>query len=220
MGGGYGLFGKIPGAGDFLRRGLSPGFVQAWDAWMQGLLVAGRTALGERWQEAYFTAPIWRFAIGPGVAGASGAVGVVMPSVDRVGRQFPLCLAAETAEPAWSAYMSAAGTFDQLETVALASLDEGGTPETLEHALSTVPAPLPVPEARPFRIGRCTAMTTTAPLPGAAAIPALAPAGSIWISAIDGQNRLLTHEGLPESGAEAAAFFDLADPAWTLGGRS
>ena len=43
-------------------------------------------------------APIWRFALAPGVAGPLPMLGVMMPSVDRVGRQFPLTLAAPMAE--------------------------------------------------------------------------------------------------------------------------
>ena len=38
--GAYGYYGKAPCRGDFLRCGLSPGLVSAWDAAMQALGVA------------------------------------------------------------------------------------------------------------------------------------------------------------------------------------
>ncbi len=39
-------------------------------------------------------APIWRFLLPAGACGAQAALGVWLPSVDRVGRQFPLALCA------------------------------------------------------------------------------------------------------------------------------
>ncbi|MEM0923751.1 MAG: type VI secretion system-associated protein TagF [Pseudomonadota bacterium] len=218
MGGGYGIYGKIPGAGDFIRRGLSPGFVSAWDGWMQQFLLTGRGALGDGWREAYFSAPIWRFALRPGLAGDKGAVGVVMPSVDRVGRQFPLCLAAEVEAAAWPAYLAGMAAFDALESAALDSLDDGSSPDSLVAALAPLAAPAPAAEARPFGIGHSTALASAAPLPAGAAITTMAPAGSIWISAHHGQHRMMTNPSLPDSAAEASAFFDSQALAWAQGG--
>jgi len=132
----WGWYGKAPGRGDFIRRGLTPGFVAVWDAWMQRLIRTARDALGPRWREGYFTAPIRRFALSPGLCGPRGAVGVMMPSVDRVGRMFPLCLAAETEAPAPAAWRAAAPHFEALETAALAMLDPDAAPELLARALS------------------------------------------------------------------------------------
>ncbi|MEO1457159.1 MAG: type VI secretion system-associated protein TagF [Pseudomonadota bacterium] len=92
--GGWGYFGKISGYGDFVRKDLAPSFIEVWEPWLHAGLQASREALGHRWQEAYLTAPIWRFALPPGLAGPEGMIGVLMPSVDRVGRFFPLTLAA------------------------------------------------------------------------------------------------------------------------------
>lgn len=47
----------------------------------------------------YLTSPVWRFAIAPGVLGPEGLGGVMMPSVDRVGRYFPLIIGAVGAPP-------------------------------------------------------------------------------------------------------------------------
>lgn len=88
-----GLFGKIPAEGDFVSRRLPWEFMSAWDAWLQAGLAASHECLGSRWLDAYLTAPVWRFQLHPGVAGAQAWLGVCFPSVDRVGRHFPLTVA-------------------------------------------------------------------------------------------------------------------------------
>lgn len=90
-----GLYGKLPSHGDFLRRRTSDAFVSAWDAWLQDCMAASRTALGNRWLDVYLTSPVWRFAAEGGACGPVPVVGVVVPSVDRVGRYFPLTIVAE-----------------------------------------------------------------------------------------------------------------------------
>ena len=89
-----GLYGKLPSHGDFLRRRASDAFVAAWDTWLQHCMTASRAALASRWLDVYLTSPVWRFACAPGVAGAAPVVGVMAPSVDRVGRYFPLTIVA------------------------------------------------------------------------------------------------------------------------------
>ncbi len=56
---------------------------------------ASRRQLGEAWLPAYLVAPVWRFVLGRDTMGPHAVAGVLMPSVDRVGRYFPLVLAAE-----------------------------------------------------------------------------------------------------------------------------
>jgi type VI secretion system protein ImpM len=85
-----GLYGKLPTHGDFLRRRVAEEFVAVWDPWLQGCLADSRAVLGERWLDIYLTSPVWRFALGPRVCGAAPAAGLLVPSVDRVGRYFPL----------------------------------------------------------------------------------------------------------------------------------
>jgi type VI secretion system protein ImpM len=89
-----GLFGKLPSHGDFLRRRVSDAFVAVWDPWLQHCLADSRAALGDRWLDVFLTSPVWRFACAEGVAGPEAVVGVVAPSVDRVGRCFPLTIVA------------------------------------------------------------------------------------------------------------------------------
>lgn len=87
-----GLYGKLPSHGDFLRRRLDDPLVAAWDAWLQSSVAASRRILGERWLDIYLTSPAWRFAAEAGACGPGALAGVMIPSVDRVGRYFPLAL--------------------------------------------------------------------------------------------------------------------------------
>ncbi len=90
-----GFFGKLPSHGDFLRRRVSDAFVDAWDAWLRECLAASRSALGARWLDVYLTSPAWRFVCAPGACGPAPVVGLLAPSVDQVGRYFPLTLVSE-----------------------------------------------------------------------------------------------------------------------------
>ena len=89
-----GFYGKLPSHGDFLRRRVSDAFVSAWDRWLQEGMAATRAALGDRWLEVYLTSPVWRFACAAGACGPQPVVGVMAPSVDRVGRYFPMTIVA------------------------------------------------------------------------------------------------------------------------------
>jgi len=104
-----GFFGKIPSQGDFVTRRLPGGFVQVWDAWLQRCSSYGREALGADWEQLYRDAPIWWFLLAPGTCGDSSWAGLIQPSVDRVGRLFPLTVAAELS-----------GDLDVLETLVAA----------------------------------------------------------------------------------------------------
>ncbi len=210
----YGWYGKVPCVGDFVRAGLSPDFVRGWDRWMQALLVAGHEALGKRWEACYMGAPIWRFALSPGLCGAHAVAGVVMPSVDRVGRRFPLCLAAQMESSAWGAYRAAALAFDALEETALAMLEDGANLEGLEEMLSALPTPNPTePVASDGPLP--TIVTTAAPEHGFAALGASDPA-ALWIAQVEGANRVMLTSTLPEGPEAARTLFDLAAPTWRI----
>ncbi|MDB5377291.1 MAG: Protein phosphatase ImpM [Rubritepida sp.] len=89
-----GLFGKLPAHGDFVRRVLPRSFVAPWDAWLSEGMASAREQLGEDWETAWEAAPAWRFRLAPGTCGPDAAFGVVVTSIDTVGRRFPLTLAA------------------------------------------------------------------------------------------------------------------------------
>lgn len=87
-----GYHGKIPGRGDFVYNGLPREFIEPWDAWLQSGIASSRNRLLEQWLDTYLTSPIWRYYLSPGLCGKHGWAGVMMPSVDKVGRYFPLTM--------------------------------------------------------------------------------------------------------------------------------
>ncbi|MCG8100523.1 MAG: type VI secretion system-associated protein TagF, partial [Candidatus Thiodiazotropha taylori] len=87
-----GLYGKIPSLGDFVTRRLPRGFIAPWETWMQEAIANSREQLGDFWLDNYLTSPMWRFALSPGICGEQGWAGILMPSVDRVGRYYPFTL--------------------------------------------------------------------------------------------------------------------------------
>jgi len=119
-----GLYGKLPSHGDFLRRRTSDAFVDRWDSWLQGCMAASRTALGERWLDVYLTSPAWRFVCAPGTCGAAPVLGLMVPSVDRVGRYFPLTLVVELPEgiSVFAAATDSAPFFDSAERLLIETL--------------------------------------------------------------------------------------------------
>jgi type VI secretion system protein ImpM len=90
-----GFFGKLPSHGDFIERRIGSAFRDIWDDWMQRCMVESQRELGGRWLDCYLTSPMWRFFLCDGVAGAASYAGVLLPSVDRVGRYFPLTVVVE-----------------------------------------------------------------------------------------------------------------------------
>lgn len=119
-----GLFGKLPSHGDFLRRRVSDAFVDAWDSWLRECLPASRNVLGERWLDLYLTSPAWRFICAAGTCGPAPLIGLMVPSVDRVGRYFPLTLVAELP-PEVNPIAAASGSaafFDQAERLIIETL--------------------------------------------------------------------------------------------------
>lgn len=93
-----GLYGKMPAHGDFVRRNLPKSFIDPWDSWLAAGIEAARGRLGAQWDEVWARAPAWRFALPPGACGPDPATGVMMPSEDSVGRQFPLTIGAVFAD--------------------------------------------------------------------------------------------------------------------------
>lgn len=116
-----GFYGKLPSHGDFLHHQLPGRFVDGWDGWLQRSLVASRASLNDRWLPTYLTSPAWRFALAPEVIDDHAWAGVLLPSVDRVGRYFPFTVA--VALPPLSALVAAGALQDWLETVETLALD-------------------------------------------------------------------------------------------------
>lgn len=135
-----GFYGKLPILGDFVSRRLPRDFLNAWDRWLQSSIAASKEELGEAWLNSYLNSPIWRFVLSPGVCGSSAWAGILMPSVDKVGRYFPLTVAARFAQPAYLPYLlSSAGVwFERLEAAALSGLEDGLQPEVFDGMIRTI----------------------------------------------------------------------------------
>ena len=86
-----GLFGKLPAKRDFMAMRIPRTVLEPYENWLQSALAISRNDLGFGWEDMYLVAPIWRFWIGPSVFGNTCA-GAIMPSVDKVGRYFPLTI--------------------------------------------------------------------------------------------------------------------------------
>jgi type VI secretion system protein ImpM len=141
-----GFFGKVRSHGDFVSRRLPPEMVQPFDAWIQAWLVQSKLELGADWLPVWSSSPLWRFVLAPGVCGPQAWTGVMMPSADRVGRCFPLVLAASLAEaPSLrECVWDRAAWHAQLEELALSSLEEGFFVDAFDVALEALDA-LPPP---------------------------------------------------------------------------
>lgn len=91
---GIGFFGKVPSHGDFVSTGLGRQAETELVNWLQSGLQESERTLGAQWQDLFHAAPPWRFVIERSLWGRATMVGILLPSKDRVGRSFPLVIAA------------------------------------------------------------------------------------------------------------------------------
>lgn len=144
-----GFFGKLPGYGDFIERHLPRSFVEVWDQWLQRAMAGSRQLLGEHWLDSYLTSPVWRFALSSGCVDGHAWIGVILPSVDRVGRYFPLTIAMpmnSSVNLSMALYHNA-DWFMRLQEIGLACLQESPTVEAVVDVLDGLPDPV----LRPWR---------------------------------------------------------------------
>ena len=139
-----GWFGKMPSLGDFSQHDLSANFVSRWDDWLARSMLASRSMLGDNWLDAYLNSPLWRFILLSGVIDENSWAGVLMPSVDKVGRYFPLTLSIAIPPQGNDTGFSIARTMtwvESLEQIALDILEPGMGPNELAQRLEAVPFP-------------------------------------------------------------------------------
>jgi len=137
-----GFFGKVHTHGDFVQRDLPRDFVTPWDAWLQESLAVSRERLGEQWLARYLVAPIWRFALTGGICGPQAWLGLLMPSVDRVGRYFPLTLAtALGGRSAMAAFFEADAWFRQAAELLVWALEDDFDLEAFHRRVQALAPP-------------------------------------------------------------------------------
>lgn len=221
-----GWHGKLPTVGDFATRRLDADFVQHWDDWLSDGLERLRQARPGGWLDDYLASPLWRFLLLPGALPGPLSdqtwTGVLMPSVDRVGRYYPLTLAAPLpgwpgddaeAQALWSWLL-------RLEEAAADALHEDWSIEALERELARVggvpalrgrlPALGPAPDATAVQT---VALTGGAQAAGFFAVEAAIAAEAtvrgrcFWYSQADlAAPRFLCSQGLGRAGLVAALF--------------
>ncbi len=225
-----GWFGKLPSLGDFASRRLDPAFIECWDDWLAQGLQTLRQQQPDAWLDAYLQAPSWCFLLMPGsLPGALGPLGrlawagVLMPSVDRVGRYFPFTLALpltvlsssearlQTLLPAhvqvlwpWLARLDDLAaealqddwTVEQVEAelARLGGLEWAGAAALASPASSLPPLPLPPGQALELAAGSAAETSALWTAPAAGR--------SYWLAgAAQGGPRRLVCAGLPRSAA-------------------
>jgi type VI secretion system protein ImpM len=198
-----GWYGKMPCLGDFASRRLTPEFITPWDAWLQRSIATSRQQLGEQWLDIYLTSPMWRFVLAPGVCDERACAGLLVPSVDKVGRYFPLTLV-QPLEKADSNLVHLLGMqdwFAGLERIGLAALNVDYSAAELEAALAEHPfaatsAPDmppgtrnlfdclrdPQPDAQSFHLGSVTNLGGAAAAAAQVYVTAAAAGKSCWWS--------------------------------------
>jgi type VI secretion system protein ImpM len=194
-----GLYGKLPAKRDFVALGVPREFLGVWEPWLQGGVSASRSELGAKWQSAYLRAPIWRFWLGRDICGAT-TIGAFMPSVDGVGRYFPLtilaCADAGSAIPP-PEFEPQEAWFQAIEAILLSGLDDSARYEALTDALDSVDTP----STKPPNVA-VEGLNRIAD--GCAVVPAPAEALSQILAAVRAQDH--------EQAYASSSFF------WTLGG--
>lgn len=139
-----GFYGKIPSQGDFVTRRLPGVFVQQWDDWLQRCNTHSRESLGADWARLYQNAPVWWFLLAAGTCGDSCWAGLMQPSVDRVGRHFPLTVAAELPSDleVLDTFGAARGWYQAIEREAEAAFHPDVSLERLDARLRDLAFPL------------------------------------------------------------------------------
>lgn len=176
-----GFYGKLPSVGDFVRRRLPDVFVDPWHVAMQRLLLASLRGN----ETGGLPAPRWRFSLAPGMCGKGAWTGVMALSRDRVGREFPMVIAAPEHPPG-------------LEAVPAST----GIPEWLEDAEALLRDHVTDAQGDVERLDRaCLALMHRPAMPLAPRGPGAATIGSLWWTATDGDSpgAWMTVDGWPNA---------------------
>ncbi|MGD8783703.1 MAG: type VI secretion system-associated protein TagF [Thioalkalispiraceae bacterium] len=121
-----GVYGKLPVHGDFVHRNLPRSFISIWDDWLQIYIAGSKEQIGEEWLDIYLTSPIWRFVLSAGVIDGNQWAGIMLPSVDQVGRYYPftIVLPIPSSLSPFEYISLHAGWYEKIEDLALQALEQ------------------------------------------------------------------------------------------------
>lgn len=149
---GIGFFGKVPSHGDFVARRLPPDLIGLWDGCLQAGLKCSQERLGKRWLPAYLNFPLWHFVLSRSVCGNRPWAGLLMPSVDKVGRYYPLLVAGPLLDQRDGRSPDAPVCnylwYEQLENLSLSALEPDFLLERFDAALEEMHQPRQVAAAQ------------------------------------------------------------------------
>jgi len=121
-----GYHGKVPKHGDFVSRGLPNTFIGTWDVWLQEAIHTSQQQLGNNWLNYYLTSPLYRFVLSRGICGDMTWMGTMMPSVDKVGRYYPMTIGLNYP-PGLNPFLALQNNkdwFEQVEQLTLSCLND------------------------------------------------------------------------------------------------
>ena len=161
-----GLYGKLPLKRDFIAIATPRDFLAVWEPWLQGGHDGEPVQARRGWQAAFLRAPIWRFWLGAELCGTTVA-GAFMPSVDEIGRYFPLTVFARAdagmaipppeldPQDAW---------FRTAEELLLSALDHEAEFEAVKAAVDELAPPSDrLPSPMPMGVTRVAERTVVVP---------------------------------------------------------
>ncbi|MFT3818707.1 MAG: type VI secretion system-associated protein TagF [Rubrivivax sp.] len=135
-------FGKLPSIGDFVGRRMSHELTTGWDYWLRSGLDQLRSDAPDTWTQRFVHSPIWFFLTPARVTGVPGC-GVIAPSVDRVGRFYPLTVMSLATERQQA--MADTATLSRFLAGAHAAVVDARrlplSPDELDARLAELPSP-------------------------------------------------------------------------------
>ncbi len=134
-----GYFGKVPPTGDFVSRNVDNAVKEGFDRWVGQGLDKSRAQLKENWLSSFLTAPVWRFLLDRQLDGGKLVAGIMMPSVDKVGRYFPFSILVELENaPVDSFFLAACDKLlGQFEDLLLSALSEDFDLDYFDYQVGT-----------------------------------------------------------------------------------
>ncbi|MDE8602967.1 type VI secretion system-associated protein TagF [Marinomonas sp. RSW2] len=123
-----GIYGKVPAHPDFISDTLHADISNELYDWAQTVMFHSREKMSEsKWLPAYLVSPIWRMVVPKNELRTHEWVGVMVPSVDALGRYFPLFIVFETEFKSLTVewlFKECTDLFKVMEEVAMSALQQ------------------------------------------------------------------------------------------------